>query len=410
MQITIFSLQDQMPHPVDLDDALAQDFEKNIRIIHDGKTYALTPCEDKEIAKFNELRTKFETSEWPKLKAKYNYKDKEDVPTNFDKLFFTELDDENRKKEYAEFYSMIKEENKDAIYSDMMRHFLTYVFMINRYADMIETSIKERTDPSFLIDFANRHKKIFLIENFYNKLTIRQVSEALNDLRQKMDIDERRHAGYDRIIGGVSSLSNEVVKLLPKDKDNREFLDTVINFTHEKYGKLFKTFDDMFRVVMDYYLQLPDLNKKNIKAIRELDKDPVRAYLIALRNNVGTFLIATDDYLKSASKIEKDDKVQLNQIKDDYIKAIKKFYVALDYVYGAFDADTVKFDEDITKQFNALWESTVYYKNSGEGDWFLKLAKLLYKSYEDFFKSVLTEDDPVPLPEKEKSEEKTDQE
>ena len=405
MQIVIFNMRDQSSHPIEIEDGICNHPE-DLRLICGGSVYKLTSTVSDEVTKLNKLRVDFETKEFEKLFQKFNFKTKEEVPKDFLDQFIKELEDEERQKQYPEFFNSIKD-NKEATYKTLSTHYLTFMFMTNRYNQMVEENAKLRTNPSFFLDFTNRYAKVFKIENYYNKLTLKQISEALDDLHKQMDIDDRRHAGYDQLLKGVSSIGTAIPKLLSKDVDNTPLINTVIDFGNEKFGSKFKEFDVVFRMVSDYYEKLPERVKSNTKAIRKLNEDPVKAYLTGLKNTVARFLMSTDKYLKDASRIENDDQNQLKIVRDAYIEEIKVYYETLDYIYGAFDADDVKFEEPIKKQFDALWESSMYYKSSQEGDWFLTLARLLYKSFREIFASVLEPGDLPDETEEEKTETKT---
>ena len=409
MQLVFFDMKTQSSYPIEVDDALGNHLE-DIRLINGHDVYQLVSTVPEEVTQLNSLRVEFETKEFEELYKKFNYATKSDVPKDFTKQFVDVIESEEVQKKYSKFFESIKE-NKESVYKTLANHYLTYMFMTNRYNEMVESSVKQRKNKSFMLDFSLRYQDVFKIDHYYNKMTLKQVSEELDDLRKLMDIDDRRHAGYNYLITGISAIGKTVTDILPKDKDNSEVINTAIDFSNDKFAKAFKQFDVIFRSVGNYYFDVNKRLETARKGIRNLDPEhPDLAYLKGLKNGVAKFLISTDKYLKDMSKVEDGPERDANfkLIRDAYVKELIQFYEVLDYLYSAFDSDEVTFaDPNITKQFDAVWESSVYYKNSNENDWFVRLARLLYKSFNDLFKSVITPEDefkPEPPAREEKSE------
>jgi len=394
MQVVLFNVKTQQSYPCEINNDIGTNFE-DIRLLCDGNVYRLINTIPDEVKTLNALREAFETAEFDRLiKTKFNYKTKEEIPVDFEAQFVAELDTEEVQNKYPDFFKSIKD-NKQQVFHTLCTHYLTFMFMARRFNDILESNKQNMLDKSYAKDFAMRFKRLFAMSTWYNNQSLVNMYEQLEELRRFMDIDDRRHAGYDKLMGGIAQVSAAVGKLLVGGASD-SVKNSKITEDDKENSKLFKSISKAFTDVHKYYEDFIKDIDNTVAKVTELDKDKHIAYLKVLRPVITQFMKDTDLYMKEASKVEDGDKARLELVKNAYITALKSYFDNINNVFISYDSDTREVDKEVEKQFIAVWESSNYFKNnSGAGDWFIQLARLMYKSYNDLFAEILTDDEKI---------------
>ena len=380
MQLVFFNVKTQAQNVVEVDDTLITDMD-DIRILKEGDVYRPISTVPDEVAKLNKLRKQFEDTEFDELRKQFDYKKKEDVPDTFEKDF-AEAVGKLIDEKYPEFSGAIK--NRESTFITLSKHFLTYVFTMNRYDEFLDENKKKMKDSSYALDYIKRFSEMFNRNNWLGKKTISGLAVEIHETRKFMDLDDRLHAMYDEILRGASLL----MKLLTEVSSDTIKKVGNLTISKENYGDMFIELDKTMSTISRYYDELLEQTNKQARMMLGVDDDKKIAYLKVLKPIVDNYVDAVDKFLRDVTS---QDKVDTSAMKGELTKSIEDYFTNLSIVFAAYSIDGRKVDEEFDTTMRALWETSVSIKYEHRDSWYIDLGRVLYSSYLILFTPLLSE-------------------
>ena len=382
MQIIFFNVKTQAQNCVDVDDNLFTDME-DIRLLKDGDVYRPISTIPDEVVKLNKLRKEFEDGEFDGLRQTFNYTKKEDIPKTFEKEF-SEAADKIIKEKYPELDASMK--NREGVLITLSKHFLTYMFTMNRYDAFMEENKKNTLDSSYVLDYAKRFRKLFARENWDNRKTTTDIIQEIDDIRRFMDFDERMHAMYDEALKGASIF---IKMLMDVPSDTVKKVGNM-KISKDNYGEMYDEIVKTVYVVDRYYAELIDKVKSYARSMTEVDPDKKRAYLLVLKPIVDAYIDEVDRFLSDATKNENVDESARKSV---LVKTIEDYYRNLGVTFAAYAMDGREIDKDGGKVLESLWAASDAFRQGKSPTWYLDLGRVLYGSYVTLFGDLLSDEE-----------------
>lgn len=380
MQLIFFNVKTQAQNVVEVDDTLVTDMD-DVRILKEGDVYRPISTVPDEVVKLNKLRKIFEDSEFDELRKKFDYKKKEDVPDTFEKDF-SEVVGKLIDEKYPEFSAVIK--NRESTFITLSKHYLTYMFTMNRYDEFLDENKKKMLDASYVLDYIKRFRELFDKNKWLGKKTLSAITAEVHEIRKCMDLDDRLHAMYEEILRGAGHL----IKLLTDMGVDSIKKIGGLTISKENFGDRFIEIDKTMSVISKYYDELLEQTLKQAKMMLDVDKDKKTAYVKVLKPIVDSYIDAVDKFLRDVTS---QDKVDTSAMKGELTKSIEDYFSSLSIVFAAYSIDGREVDKEFNTTMEALWETSSSLKYEHKDSWYIDLGRVLYASYLILFSSILSD-------------------
>ena len=296
-------------------------------------------------------------------------------------------------------------ENLQSIARTIASHFVPYAAMRERDKAMSEANEKAKMDENYMCDYAMRILDMFNSLHLGDPNSVRGFSAKLTEIKRFMEIDSRRHAGYDRLMKGIAEAVNKLSQVFITDNGESK-IDLVKAFsdvTHnnEELQKVKDKFNTIMEETKKYFSEcIDDLNNAGKLAVI-FPGQPELSYLAVLRGLISQYLQSTNAYIEHNTN-EKNDEVAKRQVAHDYGVAIGAFMRYTEDVVACYDCYTKNqpADNEYARTIGVIYNTVLSMEdNDKDPAWPYHLAVTLQSQAQEWFKDV-----PFTQPESEKTD------